>query len=470
MNKALVNIRILIPILSHAIGLEDESLISVVLESLRKVCMRGRGKKVTGSEGEVVLGGFSKRIRVIVLAQSLYCFVEQILIQYNVLFAQSLGASGTDIGMISLVSAITLFFSSPYVGRAIEEYSMKKIILLGLACDITAVFFFITANEWRLLIPAFALYLILFRQIAFADMIFVTFAPPQSRATLMGFSRVLWSTMMLLASPIAASIVTYFGGINARGIRPLYYVSLAFLLAIFLLVHVGLDDFYISGDRKRDGESRNLFREYLELFRAESHLKYWLIIRLFRMGSMVLARTFVPLWIVNVKGATAIMLGTLSAVSVICSILIQFPVGKLADKIGRKKTFILFSMFYCLGLIILIIAQSPEHLVLASILGISIGGLEGGGLGGAAAIPLMVMWWEAVPPASRGKLYGLEGMIMSVSRLFSLIGGVLWDWDFKILAILIPALIESLMIIPLVYRLPEKSKSDHYNSATNRPF
>jgi len=410
------------------------------------------------SEGSLMLSQPGKRIKVILLTHSIYCFVEHFLIQYNVLFAQALGASGTDIGLISLIGALVLFLTSPYIGRAVERRSMKKIMLLGLICDIVAALFFIVANDWRLLIPAFALLFILFRQIAFADMIFVTFTPPTMRATLMGLSRVLWNIMVFLASPTAALIVTYFGGINEQGIRPLYYISLIILFAIFLILYKELDDFYISDNREESKQNYSLFEDYQRLFKTESHLKYWLLIRLFRGGSMILMRVFAPLWIVNIKGATAIVLGTLSALSTICGLLIQVPVGKLADKLGRKKIFILLSTFHCIGLIILILAPTHEWLMLASILGIGVGGLEGGGVGGAANAPLMVMWWEAVPSASRGRLYGLEGMIMSTARLFTMIGGILWDLDLKVLVILIPLLTEILVVIPFVCKLPDNPK------------
>lgn len=40
------------------------------------------------------------------------------------------------------------------------------------------------------------------------------------------------------------------------------------------------------------------------------------------------------------------------------------------------------------------------------------------------------------------RLCGLEGMIMAASRLFTIIGGILWDRGLKILVILISALIK----------------------------
>jgi MFS family permease len=142
---------------------------------------------------------------------------------------------------------------------------------------------------------------------------------------------------------------------------------------------------------------------------------------------------------------------------VIVTILLQIPVGRLADRIGRKKAFFLFTPFYCLGLIVLIIAPSPEYLILAGILGGAGGGAGiGGGIGGAAFIPFITMWWEMVPAGKRGKWYGLEGIITAAPRIpATIIGGILWDQGVKIPILLAPVLIEFLVVIPLLHTIPE---------------
>lgn len=38
----------------------------------------------------------NRRIKIVLVSQSMYIFVMQFLAQYNVLFAQALGASGTN--------------------------------------------------------------------------------------------------------------------------------------------------------------------------------------------------------------------------------------------------------------------------------------------------------------------------------------------------------------------------------------
>ncbi|MEM1585914.1 MAG: MFS transporter [Candidatus Bathyarchaeia archaeon] len=409
-----------------------------------------------------------RRIKVVLVAQSLCIFVMQFFAQYNILFAQALGASGTDIGLIMLISGLVLLISAPYIGLAIERKPIKRMMILGLICDITAMVIFALANDWRLLIPAFILYNQVIRQIPLADVVFITFTEPHKRATLIGLSRIFCGIMSIFAPLIASAIVTYYGGINMHGIRPLYHISIPILSAALLILYKGLDEISMSNDTRNavyPKKKSMLLYEYQKFFKSEKYLLHWIVIRLFRDSSHGLLITFAPLWIVNVKGATATMLGILSTLSVTSGLLMQVPAGKLADKFGRKKTFFLFTTFYCVGLIMLILAPAPEYLMLASIFGIGIGGIVGGGIGGAAMTSLLTMWWEAVPSKSIGKLYGLEGIITAVSRILTIAGGILWDCGFGILIMVIPVLVEILVII-LLCPVPEtlncKSKSESH--------
>ncbi|MEM2631813.1 MAG: MFS transporter [Candidatus Bathyarchaeia archaeon] len=384
------------------------------------------------------------------MAQVIYTFSMQFLAQYNTLFAQALGASGSDIGLISAISALVIVAASAFVGLAIERYSVKKVMILGLICEAVAMVIFILAWEWYMLIPAFILYGQLFRQMAFADIIFITFTEPSERATVMSFSRLLCGGAAISAPLISAAIVTYSGGISAQGIRPLYYVSLVIILGLLIFLCKSLHGTKLS---KGSVEKSSLINTYKELFKGEKYLRRWILIRLFRDGFTFLFATFVPLWIVDVKGATnPAVLGTLSSVAMASAMLVQVPAGRFADKFGRKKAFFLLTTFYCLGIVVLVLAPSTEYLYLAGVLGM--GWL--GGIGGAAYTVLMTMWWEAFPAEDRGKLYGVEGIIAASFRIpISILGGILWDQGFKAHIMLLPALTELAIVVPLLYTIPE---------------
>lgn len=152
----------------------------------------------------------------------------------------------TNIGLLMLISGLVLLISAPYIGLAIERKPIKRMMILGLICDIIAMIIFALANDWRLLIPAFVLYSQIIRQIPLADIVFITFTEPRKRATLVGISRIFCGIMSIFAPLITSAIVTYYGGINMHGIRPLYCISIPILLAALLILYKGLDEISIS--------------------------------------------------------------------------------------------------------------------------------------------------------------------------------------------------------------------------------
>lgn len=400
----------------------------------------------------------------------MYIFIMQFLAQYNILLAQALGAGGSHIGLINLASALAALVISPFIGLVIESQLIRKVMILGLICDLVAMTFFILADHWCLLIPAFVLFGQVVRQLPLTDALLITFTEPDKRATLLGISRILLGTAALFAPIVAAVIVTHYGGISTQGIRPLYYIStLTISLIILLLCKHGKEldvTLSSSGVNKSRISLRklDLLNEYRDFIKNKKYIKYLVIVRLFRDASVMLLATFIPLWIVNIKGGTAMLLGMLSTISIISGLLIQVPAGKFADKIGRKKTYYLLVTFYCVGIIILILAPTPEYLILAGILGAGLGGVIGGGIGGASFTQIIVMWWEAVSSESRSKLYGLERVIMAIARLLVSLGGILWDLGLKVMVILIPLLMEALIIIPLLHKVPETLRTLAYSS------
>jgi MFS family permease len=397
-----------------------------------------------------------RRIKVVLLLSLLYNFVVQLTFPYSILFAETLGASGFDIGLVNCISSLAVFLTSAHVGLAVERYSMKKLMILDIICEIAAMAVFIAATDWRWLIIAFILQGQIIRITPLIDVIFVSFTDFQERAALISFSRVLWGFVGIFAPLIASTIVTCFGGITSKGIRPLFYVSLALLLIILFILFYALDEVSIArnmgGGNKLKEES--IIKGYSSFFKVERYAKRWIVLRFFRDGFISLLQIFTPLWIINVKGASPTLLGVLSSVSVISAMVMQVPVSMLSNKLGRKKTFFLFTIFYCLGTLTLIFASDFHLLILASILGIGYGGI-----GGTAYTPLLTMWWETVPTNNRGKLYGIEGMIFASSKIMtSVLGGILWAHGLMEFALLSPVLIELMVVIPLLYSIPETLK------------
>ena len=199
--------------------------------------------------------------------------------------------------------------------------------------------------------------------------------------------------------------------------------------------------------------------DYQAFFRGERWLKRWVLLRLVMQFGINLTLPFVPLWLVEVKGATPQMLGLMGTVGVLVSLLFQIPAGRLADRIGRKKVFSLLRPVVYLGTALLVVAPGPEYLVLVGLLGaIALGGGAGGGGGGLGSVgftPFITMFWEMVPHEKRGRLFGVEGLLNISAIPASLVGGLLWERGLMVEVLLIPVLLELLVVLPLLASIPD---------------
>jgi MFS family permease len=136
--------------------------------------------------------------------------------------------------------------------------------------------------------------------------------------------------------------------------------------------------------------------------------------------------------------------------------LLQIPAGKLADKIGRKKAFYLFRPFTYLGTLILILAPTPKYLILVGVLGCF--GLFAGGFSQVSFIPFITMNFEMVSEKKRGRWLGIIGLFGILSFPASMLGGIIWQQGLMKEVLLLPLLMEVLIAIPILHRIPDTLK------------
>jgi MFS family permease len=379
--------------------------------------------------------------------------------QYTQLYATDLGADALDIGLLNSIAAAVGSVVSVPLGWVAERVSVRKILLVGLACAAVSAAISALAGNWLMLIPAFIIGTRLVRIKPLADIIYISASQSEHRATVMGLARMFSGTLNLLAPMAAALIVANSGGIGAQGIRPLYYIQLALSLLVLLFMAMKLQPLPVhvrrAGDRPRLS-GRTFIHDIRELFQDERWLKRWMALRIIRQFGMSLAAPFAALWMVNVKGASPQVLGMMGTVSVVSALALQVPVGRLSDRIGRKRAFFLLRPISYLGTLLLILAPRPEYLVLAGLLGtVAMRGGEGGGIGNVSFIPFITMFWEAVSEEKRGRWFGVEGLVGLSAIPASLLGGVLWQRGLMAEVLLLPVLIEALLVIPILITVPD---------------
>jgi DHA1 family bicyclomycin/chloramphenicol resistance-like MFS transporter len=127
--------------------------------------------------------------------------------------------------------------------------------------------------------------------------------------------------------------------------------------------------------------------------------------------------------------------------------LFSTPLGRLADKMGRKKMFYILTPLFSLANIVLVIAPSPNWLLLAGLLM---------GFRTVSMFAYGSMTPELVPRDCIGRWRGIIGFFTGlVSIPAPIIGGFIWEhWGPEWVFIIIVA-IDLVIRMPLLYTVPE---------------
>ncbi len=404
--------------------------------------------------------GLDRRIKVLYAFIGLHLTHQQLSQQYNQLYATALGANPVELGTLtSLRSVVSALLAAPS-GWLADRYGPKQVLLLGLTCVTAIAAIYWVAGSWVVLMPAFLLMgvgqgLIM----PFVDMALIAYGRPENKSFIISLSRTLWAIPRTVAPLAAAVLVTHFGGITADGIRPLYALQLGLAVVVVLAIAVWLQP--TPGEAPDSSQSsllagRGFLQDFRDVFAGEQYLTRYLVMSAIRSIGMNTAMAFIPLWMVQEKQADPYILGAATIGGMVAAILLQIPVGRLSDRIGRKKTFLLLRPFSWVAELLLIVAPRPEFLLLVGVLGGNVsGGGEGGGIGGVSFIPNITMEWEMVPEAKRGRWHGILGLCRVLAFPAAILGGVLWQQGFKVEILLLPILLEVAVAVPILLTIPE---------------
>lgn len=123
------------------------------------------------------------------------------------------------------------------------------------------------------------------------------------------------------------------------------------------------------------------------------------------------------------------------------------PLGRLADRVGRKRVIYLLTPLWYASNLILAFAAGPAMLVLYAILQ-AFYTISTGIMG--------AMMMELVPVEQQGRWHGLTGLFAGLLTIPApIIGGLVWRELGPVYVFLIPIAIDLLVRLPLFATLPE---------------
>jgi MFS family permease len=342
------------------------------------------------------------------------------VVGYESLFLKRLGASSLEIGFInSLMSLIGTLFAV-LAGWVTDR--VRNIKRLYVASSGLGVFNFLAmavSGSW----PVFTL-VNLWRTITdrlnvpAKTILDIDSLSNADRVSGLSLHRTITAVGGVGGPLIAAYLLTSFGGLDTvESFRFFFLFQFAINAVVFLVLWRTLDD--VIFDRGDDGVG--ILQSFSSIFRGSSALKLFFVKDVIQSFFGLMVSPFLRIYQVDVKGATAFILGYMGAGEMLVDVFLSLPMGDVIARFGRRRVAYLGHLIGVVARCLLFLTPSsfPELLIVYSLLG----SVEG----------CMYLGWDAfthevVPQEVRGKYLGLRAVVVGgIGVVAPLLGGLIWD-------------------------------------------
>ena len=387
--------------------------------------------------------------------------------QYSSIYATLLGADPVQIGSLqSAGNAIGAVAAIP-AGWFIDYSSLKKVFLLSTILLMLSQLLYFTAPGWAWLYPAIVLYYLGLRvTCTCCTVVCAAELPNHERGTGRGVCRTLSSVVAILTPLLAALCISWFGGITLRGLRPLYAIQILIFIGIFALLLAGLRGSRIN-NVSRDG--RQVLSSFAQVFQHGPDAARLVVV----MGLMELpwslTQPFMPLYAHQIKGADEFALGAIYVAINIVPMVASIPLGRLADRYGRKKLLFWVAPLTCAANLCLVLAPARGGHALPLL-------LLYGVLFGFNSISMALassMTAEIVPREQMGRWIGIISLVRGLLAIPApLMGGLIWDHIGPQYVFIAAIAIDALVRLPLLSLVQETlhlSPSPAHTGKADRP-
>jgi len=398
------------------------------------------------SKGVVFLRRQQRDWKVTVARSSSAIFVYLMVFPYLSVYTIALGATATQLGIVNTVGMGIAGLVSPFTGWLIDRIGVKPIYLIGISLLVISYLTYGVAQSWPIIIIAMAAYWLGFTISGHGcATICGNSLANEDRATGMSLCETFAAGLLGMAGPmLGALLVTTFGGANVSGIRPLFFVSLAITIGTFLFILTQLSNRRWASP----GETGPSFSKDLsQVFKQGHNLKRWLVIASISSLPMGMILPFTQPFAHEVKGADEFILGAMVTGMALIPLVLGIPLGRLADKVGRKKVLYLTIPLFWASNLLLIWAPSPGFLIAAGVLQ---------GFIFVCAVITGAMTFELVPSEQMGRWMGIIrfcGLLLAAGAAY--LAGAIWDNIGPQYVFLTVIGLDLLIRIPLLIGMPE---------------
>ncbi len=357
--------------------------------------------------------------------------------QYQPIYMTSLGATPLVLGYLNSISGLVNTVLSIPTGIMADRFGIKRVLVLtGIMYILSSVMFGLS-KTWTIAAVGLTLYAVAFSlDRTSCPMICGSTLASEERVTGMGICDTISFFPQLVAPLIGATLITLFGGMNADGIRPLFWLQSLGLVVSLVIVWARF-----SNPRSHIiGERANVFDNVSNVFREGVMVRRWIIMMM--LGSFYWQVAFyMPLYAAEIKGADQFIIGGMSTAATIVFVFLAIPLGHLADTWGRKNMMTVGFILMISSYLLLIYAPNDIALLVS-------GFLNGFNMTiGQSQLAIAV---DLVPKKYMGSWIGLMGFFRGLVSIVSpVICGYLWDSinPESVFWLIIATLLGSMMVL-----------------------
>jgi len=389
--------------------------------------------------------GQQKPFKVNMVRAAANSFLNNLARQYQSIYILRLGATPFQLGLVKGVGGIAGTVIAMPTGWLADRCGIRKMFLLGSSLMTLSCLLFAIASDWIATIPAILLAFLAVQLLSTAcPMVCGSYLKNEERATGKQLCDTI-SAIPTLAAPImAAMLIAKFGGLNAEGIRPIYFLQVIGYLTVLAFTY----KFYFDTLNKQGSPNPSNFVDgFGHVFERGAAIKRWIVYTFLSSTSFYVSITYLPTFITEIKHGDEFVVGGVTAASLVLPLLLALLVGRLADTFGRKRVLYITIPLYCTSILLLIYAQNITMLLVSGILQ---------GFYILSAVTQGAITAELVPISLLGRWYGILNLFRGLASISApVIGGFIWSTIGPNYVFFFIILVETAMLIFLWLAVPE---------------
>jgi len=369
---------------------------------------------------------------------------------YLSIYIVALGATATQLGAINSAGMVAAAILGPSTGWLIDRFGAKRVYLAGIGMLAVCYLTYALAQSWLMALVAMVAYWLGYStSVLGCATVCGNCLATKDRATGMMICETVAAGLLGMAGPlIGAWLVASSGGVDVSGIRPLFFIATVVTLGTFALVLTQLSDRRWVNVR---AAPKDMFRDLHQVLKDGQHLKRWLVISSVGHLSLAMVFPFAQVYAYTVKGADEYTLGAMVAGCAVTSIIFAIPLGRLADRSGRKAVLYIALPLFWISSVVLVLAPSPAFLIVAGVLQ---------GFYYISAPIGAAMERELVTADQMGRWLGITRFFrMLLMALMAMVAGIMWDRVGPQYVFLGCVAIDILLRLPLLVGMPETLRS-----------